>query len=146
MVEDLLSFTHDRRATASPEFLEAAQQLAQAVGLDADMVAQGRPMVMSGLTFRLHHDVDADPTATLLMVEIGVLPPGQEERACRRLLELHYLGDCESDGTYCLLPGTRTVVCSVRRTFATTTDFAQSVLSFVEEKAAQKRLAFAAFN
>lgn len=126
---------------APAQFLEAAQNFALSVGLDVDMVTQGRAMQLNGMDFWLRHHGDSDPTAMVLMVEVGTLPAGDEEHACRRLLELHYHRSCASDGTYCLLPGSTTVACCLRLDLASGVDPAHTILDFVDKMATLKEQA-----
>ncbi len=125
-----------RPPQASPQFLEAAQHVAHAVGLDVDRVVRGNVIEYEGMAFWLHHHGTLDSTGIILVVEMGRLAPG-EDQALRSALQYNFAMPGNA-GHYAMLADGETLVYCLRIDSEQDSNPAQKILSFITIMAAQK--------
>jgi hypothetical protein len=115
----------------SPRFLEVAQDLAGKVGMSAEQVIEGRPLVYKALSFNLQHHGQLDPSGALILLHLAPLPEREGEFTCRQLLEFNAMMPAGGNAFYGVFPATNTIVYVVRVDLDRNPDAADVILAFV---------------
>ena len=100
--------------TASPQFLEAAQRLAELMGEDTVKVARGAMLTHRGITFSLKHHGPLDPAGLVLAIELGPLPESDRAKACEALLRRNFDAPAAIAGYYAIPPDRDAIVQCMR--------------------------------
>jgi hypothetical protein len=112
-------------------FLEVASEIAQLLGLDAQMLIAGRPVEAHGVRFGFIHFGQQDADGMTLFAQVGMVPREDEAVALRRLLQLNAATPAARTGYYAIVPGTDDVVCCWRFDISGMDDAARQIVNMV---------------
>lgn len=132
--------------TPTPRFLEAVQDIAQAVGCDAARVAEGQSVRHHGLDFRIRHHGALDPAGMVLTIDLGPISSDRKASYYEALLKQHFTTPAGVAGYYAMQPDTGRLAYCLRIDLEKTDKVAHATLSFVELTAVSREKLAAVFE
>ncbi len=136
----------DESQKAPAAFLQAVQQLADKLGLDAQKLSEGARVEYKGIDFWLHHHGAMDRNGLTLSISTGTIPPQAQAGAYRHLLTHNAMTPAALHGYFGMMPDADIVLFCIRFDLDKTHDAADAIIALIGTMAYELQQTIAALS